>query len=278
MGVTSARAESGRRCWSSAGLRGGHLRACGERALRRAATSRATGSPPRVRRAGRPAALAGVECVGHLRACGERAAVSGSKHGLVGSPPRVRRADGPVDKPTEFRGVTSARAESGRSLRLRQVHAWGHLRACGERRLCTPAEIARLGSPPRVRRAVHRHIPRHQLGGVTSARAESGLPAPTLSSVSGGHLRACGERLSPTIRVSWGSPPRVRRAVLDTATNGMGPGVTSARAESGHQAVADPLRVRGHLSACGERRPARSGSTPGRGSPPRVRRAADILE
>ncbi len=297
-GVTSARAESGAHRYTRSGSGWGHLRACGERRPARSGCSPDRGSPPRVRRAELTvpafAVPPGVTSAraesgtqgraedrrqrGHLRACGERCTVTSPVTNFVGSPPRVRRAASVTHLPRARVGVTSARAESGLLTPTLTSPRGGHLRACGERANAPSKPPARMGSPPRVRRAAWTKTPRAVRGGVTSARAESGRGIQRARQEPGGHLRACGERHDrpPRDDVVVGSPPRVRRAGVEPEPGVTLVGVTSARAESGQRLAGVAGDPRGHLRACGERSHCSVGSATAQGSPPRVRRAGAV--
>ncbi len=279
----------------------------------------AQGSPPRVRRAVRhrvrPAHAGGVTSAraesglgartpshrpwGHLRACGERRHLSPlwPRHG--GSPPRVRRAAVTAMGTDHYRGVTSARAESGAHHLLAPAPTWGspprvrragmELDAAAQREgvtsaraesgsISTRVNVDVGGSPPRVRRADAPNRTAASAGRVTSARAESGLGSSPVVNTHGGHLRACGERSSGRGRQnsSWGSPPRVRRAGGLHQRTSRPRGVTSARAESGASTSRAAKTNRGHLRACGERRRRADLWLTSSGSPPRVRRAGAL--
>ena len=129
------------------------------------------------------------------------------------------------------------------------------------------------GSPPRVRSRRALRASRRSTAGITSACAEQ-TPAPcSHASPDWDHLRVCGADTGtlPAPGEILGSPPRVRSRHADGGVDGFGAGITSACAEQTYAAWRAARSMPDHLRVCGADKPRGTRSTPGYGSPPRVR-------
>ena len=175
-------------------------------------------------------------------------------------------------------GITSAYAESTfpRPSRLRAVR--DHLRVCGEHFSVAPSGSNSLGSPPRMRRALHLRSPCFDMEGITSAYAESTSPYSGKINSVRDHLRVCGEHYSCIFKIylSKGSPPRMRRAQYRLPIFIYVFGITSAYAESTPILLISKYLLWDHLRVCGEHISEYCYQSMYLGSPPRMRRAPDI--
>ena len=251
-GITPACA--GKSCVSSAmrWMIRDHPRVCGEKSAMLSCRFAPQGSPPRVRgkghcflhldfqkgitpaRAGKSTARYS-HCANfrdHPRACGEKCVLCELEHHLQGSPPRVRGKGGARLRHHPDPGITPARAGKSLSMRVSHSTAQDHPRACGEKSAAMQNNLAREGSPPRVRGKV-RHF-RFLLAcrGITPARAGKRRLSNRRLGRAGDHPRACGEKnvVSVPLSPALGSPPRVRGKGLDQNQHPEYPGITPARA------------------------------------------------
>ena len=148
-----------------------HPRVCGDYDAHAATISGHAGSPPRVRGlrsacscAHRPhritPACAGTTsrraaCVSlswdHPRVCGDYAAVKGKIDNLVGSPPRVRGLLSASYAAVVGDRITPACAGTTPQMRPVPDPHGDHPRVCGDYPTRSPARMAAMGSPPRVR-------------------------------------------------------------------------------------------------------------------------------
>ena len=148
-----------------------------------------------------------------------------------------------------------------------------HPRACGEKSGDCLWNIAKKGSPPRVRGKEPDWPCAYQLQGITPARAGKSAKADYGLWVAQDHPRACGEKagFGHTKALDEGSPPRVRgKGKIHRGGDGL-VGITPARA--GKRAGAELLSLgsEDHPRACGEKSAACSIQSAPQGSPPRVR-------
>ena len=209
----------------------------------------------------------------HLRVCGADAHYAPAGEAPPGSPPRVRSRLQRQHQLQQGTGITSACAEQTATCSTAASSKGDHLRVCGADNALGAAGVVTLGSPPRVRSRPQRpdlHIgPR----GITSACAEQ-TPAPcSHASPDWDHLRVCGADTGtlPAPGEILGSPPRVRSRHADGGVDGFGAGITSACAEQTYAAWRAARSMPDHLRVCGADKPRGTRSTPGYGSPPRVR-------
>ena len=155
------------------------------------ASTKAGGSPPRVRGKDRVCAVfqkcirITPACAGkrlsdrrdhvrlrdHPRVCGEKPTISTSSIPQRGSPPRVR-GKGKIMKALKIAGrITPACAGKSCSCPQNPRSRWDHPRVCGEKRQLAAVSSAGLGSPPRVRGKEKLLLRRHQIGRITPACA-----------------------------------------------------------------------------------------------------------
>ena len=185
---------------------------CGEKTRSERLSTRASGSPPRVRgkvvhrpwrrlRLGITPAYAGksrsqprLPCTGrdHPRMCGEKFSSRSSADLRHGSPPHVRGKGCPREC------------------------AWplgeDHPRVCGEKCQSWAHSACRMGSPPHVRGKVCCACLYDLIDGITPAYAGKRTRHPWCVRDTGDHPRACGEKavgLDHQVDI-LGSPPRVR--------------------------------------------------------------------
>ena len=144
---------------------------CGEKRPDDRWRQRSLGSPPRVRGKGSrrhgtcrargiTPACAGksseklihaIDDRDHPRVCGEKAGVATRELQNKGSPPRVRGKASRSSRKADRRGITPACAGKSCKPGCRRGRLRDHPRVCGEKHIARNAQIAKLGSPPRVR-------------------------------------------------------------------------------------------------------------------------------
>ena len=197
-----------------AALIGDHPRACGEKPRAAALLRPWWGSPPRMRgkvpispeslhRRGITPAHAGKSCPcprppvnrwDHPRACGEKKTGITSRRLVRGSPPRMRGKEGAVFPRSVHVGITPAHAGKRRSCKTCPFPAWDHPRACGEKWYDRSIQSRWPGSPPRMRGKAFQIRHHRLLPGITPAHAGKSIQVDALSTASGDHPRACGEK------------------------------------------------------------------------------------
>ena len=149
---------------------------------------------------------------------------------LVGSPPRVREkliVDG-----TCVRCLRITPACAGKTLYLPPLLAQNrdHPRVCGKNKGISQLELAKMGSPPRVREKQLYPTPVQTFLGITPACAGKTPKVRYLPSDFRDHPRVCGKNLtcnSCIVRTS-GSPPRVREKQKTQPHSDAGAGITPA--------------------------------------------------
>jgi len=111
-------------------------------------------------------------------------------------------------------GITPAHAGSIVSFSSPQFYPQDHPRACGEHQMNRLFYQMTLGSPPRMRGALHHYRIARRSVGITPAHAGSITPLPNCTSIRWDHPRACGEHYLKPIKITahMGSPPRMRGA------------------------------------------------------------------
>ena len=126
------------------------------------------------------------------RMCGEKIRAVSATTASVGSPPRVRGKAAKQAVLIKAYGITPACAGKRAGCTIARPPSWDHPRVCGEKYLYIRPQVARIGSPPRVRGKVFinsRQSPCHK-----------------------DHPRVCGEKTVYDFAYAekGGSPPRVR--------------------------------------------------------------------
>ena len=162
--------------------------------------------------------------------CGEKtsAIVAGLRRG--GSPPRVRGKGGDTVFIQQYNGITPACAGKSCEARWRARRIRDHPRVCGEKQFFAACAFPCVGSPPRVRGKVERHLISSLSGGITPACAGKSEISKGLVLAKKDHPRVCGEK--PQRRfysVEFvGSPPRVRGKAAEEGRAGINDGITPA--------------------------------------------------
>ena len=148
--------------------------------------------------------------------CGKYVRVGLTKICLPGSPPRVREVSVFFRVVYQTLRITPACAGSMKGMIKELSVIWDHPRVCGKYSSARSGEIARAGSPPRVREVFTSIILLTIFSGITPACAGSinyRLPRLTISE---DHPRVCGKYkwTTPFVPFFMGSPPRVREVFL----------------------------------------------------------------
>ena len=177
---------------------GDHPRVCGEKGSVRLLARAFQGSPPRMR----GKALRGIQhprsLRDHPRVCGEKNRSLTDTEQAEGSPPRMRGKVGFAFLHTFAVGITPAYA--GKSLAfcaaLRALK--DHPRVCGEKINRIFHNDLHVGSPPRMRGKVRKHISTPSTHRITPAYAgKRGCPL-RARTVPEDHPRVCGEKKAIT--------------------------------------------------------------------------------
>ena len=281
---------------NSGGGNGGisdHPRACGENSSRMLWSTRASGSPPRMRgkhfmnayQAGQKRitpAHAGKTDVrarhkrrktDHPRACGENAGRQAAAQQGLGSPPRMRGKPAEKAAAERWERITPAHAGKTTLCCNKSQPESDHPRACGENLAFYRLHWRAFGSPPRMRG-------KHQQGGgesplprITPAHAGKTSIKFTVSHPASDHPRACGENVCRVIDglIAIGSPPRMRGKPLLILDFQLMQRITPAHAGKTLAARVPNLRVSDHPRACGENENLETARKGRDGSPPRMR-------
>ena len=166
----------------------------------------------------------------HPRVCGEHGTGTPTAGNWLGLPPRVRRR--PVHRVTRRRHRGDHPRECGeRRHPVRRVSDLGITPARAGRTI-TPAQVtpSHSGSPPLARGAPLPELPPGLHRGITPARAGKASLGPLPGSACRDHPRMCGEH--PPNVLSWknayGSPPRIRGALLVGDWHVLAPRITPA--------------------------------------------------
>ena len=136
------------------------------------------------------------------------------------------------------------------------------------------------GSPPRVRGKVVRGMQQALRYRITPACAGKSLTIQKLSTLRKDHPRVCGEKqYRIDSRCSHvGSPPRVRGKAKNATLGGGKRGITPACAGKSLACLGPSRRYWDHPRVCGEKRENRMSKVYSRGSPPRVRGKAHVVQ
>ncbi len=205
---------------------------CGDDPLDVLADLVLTGTPPRVRgrlpqsnacvqRRGNTPARAGTtvallrhleKTAEHPRVCGDDRRISPIVSWSAGTPPRVRGRH-QVNRPPDARDRNTP-ACAGTTVRAMQswTVVWEHPRVCGDDYRDAQFLESRRGTPPRVRGRPAERLPKSPPSGNTPACAGTTSRSRPGDPTTGEHPRVCGDDslLTPSTRMSPGTPPRVR--------------------------------------------------------------------
>ena len=129
-----------------------------------------------------------------------------------------------------------------------------HPRVCGEHGYLTTAEVAELGSSPRVRGTLPRSAWNATCWWIIPACAGNTILISGATGQHGDHPRVCGEHLPLVKRIScWpGSSPRVRGTRLDVERHQVRAGIIPACAGNTVWEVHSCLVGGDHPRVCGE--------------------------
>ena len=150
--------------------------------------------------------------------------------------------------------ITPARAGKTMEEGLEKLREKDHPRACGENMAMLYEQMKEQGSPPRVRGKLFLLWTRSKHIRITPARAGKTRSTTLCSAVTWDHPRACGENMikSEVVRVTWGSPPRVRGKLFLCACRLHKNRITPARAGKTFSFLHQISQARDHPRACGE--------------------------
>ena len=168
----------------------------------------------------------------HPRVCGENVVELLVLSCFAGSPPRMRGEPPDDIVASDRHGITPAYA--GRTMCILPLaqRTPDHPRVCGENPSTVSTVIIALGSPPRMRGELIRHVmPCHVLG-ITPAYAGRTLEGQIVRDDSTDHPRVCGENDAGGLHdvVEEGSPPRMRGEHRAVSTVIADDGITPAYA------------------------------------------------
>ena len=154
-----------------------------------------------------------------------------------------------------------------------------HPRGCGEKKLPTPQDGSRMGSPPRVRGKADFNFSVVCHGGITPAGAGKSSTNAVPSQYTRDHPRGCGEKaaLCTVVRMSIGSPPRVRGKDPQIGVEAKAERITPAGAGKSFDVKFNCKPHRDHPRGCGEKAAHAGRHNDQNGSPPRVRGKASSL-
>ena len=207
--------------------------------------------------------------------CGEHFIISARGLGKTGSSPHVRGALSQLQCPCRWLGIIPACAGSTRTLRGFRTGRWDHPRMCGEHYVHRPQFDWDVGSSPHVRGARCFATVFLDGFGIIPACAGSTCPSRPSAATAGDHPRMCGEHriCCQSCKISTGSSPHVRGALVQDFLQGLSTGIIPACAGS---TVSWRIRrppCRDHPRMCGEH--GRLATMPCRspGSSPHVRGA-----
>ena len=193
-------------------------------------------------------------CRDHPRACGENSSPSSRFRAVRGSPPRVRGKPGHRLALLLHGGITPARAGKTHRPTRRRSETSDHPRACGENCAAGHETPCRRGSPPRVRGKPMFARIAEPIQGITPARAGKTDSVRLAEDRLWDHPRACGENsfVKFPIKMSLGSPPRVRGKLYLLRDSLDRIGITPARAGKTRSSILNTVSRKDHPRACGE--------------------------
>ena len=158
----------------------------------------------------------------HPRGCGENGGGARGERVYRGSPPRMRGKLSAVFKCYSRNRITPADAGKTRQPQVPKSGGWDHPRGCGENTKPGGADIAYIGSPPRMRGKLIQAIVDALPQRITPADAGKTALAGRAHRMSKDHPRGCGENsMGHMCAVCLqGSPPRMRgKPAIDAAQN-----------------------------------------------------------
>ena len=212
--------------------------------------------------------------------CGEHQNASRLSHGPLGSSPHVRGALRPSATIGLGCGIIPACAGSTRTLRGFRTGRWDHPRMCGEHYVHRPQLDWDVGSSPHVRGARCFATVFLDGFGIIPACAGSTCPSRPSAATAGDHPRMCGEHriCCQSCKISTGSSPHVRGALVQDFLQGLSTGIIPACAGS---TVSWRIRrppCRDHPRMCGEHNRGSSFGQSHKGSSPHVRGARQACD
>ena len=207
--------------------------------------------------------------------CGEHFIISARGLGKTGSSPHVRGALSQLQCPCRWLGIIPACAGSTRTLRGFRTGRWDHPRMCGEHYVHRPQLDWDVGSSPHVRGARCFATVFLDGFGIIPACAGSTCPSRPSAATAGDHPRMCGEHriCCQSCKISTGSSPHVRGALVQDFLQGLSTGIIPACAGS---TVSWRIRrppCRDHPRMCGEHNGWKDKAALYLGSSPHVRGA-----
>ena len=164
--------------------------------------------------------------------CGEHFIISARGLGKTGSSPHVRGALSQLQCPCRWLGIIPACAGSTRTLRGFRTGRWDHPRMCGEHYVHRPQLDWDVGSSPHVRGARCFATVFLDGFGIIPACAGSTCPSRPSAATAGDHPRMCGEHriCCQSCKISTGSSPHVRGALVQDFLQGLSTGIIPASA------------------------------------------------
>ena len=174
--------------------------------------------------------------------------------------------------PLEIIPTCTGNTQSGR---LTSKFKWDHPRTCGEHSTVTISPLLSVGSSPHVRGARCFATVFLDGFGIIPACAGSTCPSRPSAATAGDHPRMCGEHriCCQSCKISTGSSPHVRGALVQDFLQGLSTGIIPACAGS---TVSWRIRrppCRDHPRMCGEHNRGSSFGQSHKGSSPHVRGA-----
>ena len=152
----------------------------------------------------------------------------------------------PAAEKFERWGITPAHAGKTTIYALAIDPRWDHPRACGENNTIANSASFQQGSPPRMRGKHPRKALFYAGSRITPAHAGKTAHNHLAVLCDRDHPRACGENMikSEVVRVTWGSPPRMRGKHRRRDGRHLPVGITPAHAgktlRKGRISVVDP--------------------------------------
>ena len=207
--------------------------------------------------------------------CGEHFIISARGLGKTGSSPHVRGALSQLQCPCRWLGIIPACAGSTRTLRGFRTGRWDHPRMCGEHYVHRPQLDWDVGSSPHVRGARCFATVFLDGFGIIPACAGSTCPSRPSAATAGDHPRMCGEHriCCQSCKISTGSSPHVRGALVQDFLQGLSTGIIPACAGSTAGLRRCLAGVRDHPRMCGEHNGWKDKAALYLGSSPHVRGA-----